>query len=135
FRGPGNSITDAAREILCERGYAYDASPYPTFVMPLMRWWYFRHTVLTAEQNLYQAQNSLALAVGSVPLGLITVYRALGGGWQIRQGHDFVPTNTRNEMAERTNWGTWLTPQLLQPQGPGLPSPVDVGPLVRPPEW
>ena len=92
-------------------------------------------TVLTAEQNLYQAQNSLAIATGAVPLGLISAYRALGGGWEIRQGREFVPASTRNEMAERTNWGTWLTPQLLQPEAPGLPSPADVGPLVRPPEW
>ena len=92
-------------------------------------------TVLTAEQNLYQAQNNLAIATGAVPLGLIAAYRALGGGWQIREGRDFVPANMRDEMAKRTNWGTWLTPQLLQPQAPGLPSPDDVGPLVRPPEW
>jgi hypothetical protein len=25
-----------------------------------------------------------------VVLGLISVYRALGGGWQIREGHDVV---------------------------------------------
>jgi NodT family efflux transporter outer membrane factor (OMF) lipoprotein len=92
-------------------------------------------TVLTAEQNLYQAQNNLTLATGSIALGLITTYRALGGGWQIREGRDFVPAETQREMAERTNWGTLLTPDLLQPQAPGLPSPEDRGPLVRPPEW
>ena len=92
-------------------------------------------TVLTAEQNLYQAQNNLALATGSIALGLITTYRALGGGWQMREGRDFVPVETQREMAERTNWGTLLTPDLLQPQAPGLPSPQDRGPTVRPPEW
>jgi outer membrane protein TolC len=92
-------------------------------------------TVLTAEQNLYQAQNSLALATGSIALGLITTYRALGGGWQIREGHDFVPAETQQEMRERTNWGTLLTPDLLWPQAPALPSSQDRGPLVRPPEW
>src|SRR4030095_4179064 len=45
-------------------------------------------TGLSAEQNLYQAQNSLALATGSIALGLITTYRALGGGWQIHEGRD-----------------------------------------------
>jgi outer membrane protein TolC len=92
-------------------------------------------TVLTAEQNLYTAQNNLTIAEGSVPLGLITVYRALGGGWQIREGHDFVPAETRQEMEDRTNWGRLLTPDLLQPKAPDLPSPRDQGPLVRPPEW
>ncbi|MGE5213579.1 MAG: efflux transporter outer membrane subunit, partial [Nitrospirota bacterium] len=92
-------------------------------------------TVLTAEQNLYQTQNSLALATGSIALGLITTYRALGGGWQIRDGRAFVSEEMRREMAERTNWGTLLTPELLQPQAPGLPSPEDRGPRVGLPEW
>lgn len=92
-------------------------------------------TVLTAEQNLYQAQNSLAIAQGNVPLGLIVAYRAMGGGWQLREGHDFIPEQIREEMAQRTNWGRLLTPDLLQPKAPGLPSPKDTGPLVRPPEW
>ena len=91
--------------------------------------------VLIAEENLYQAQNNLAVARGNVPLGLIAAYRALGGGWQLREGRDFVPDATRAEMARRTNWGTHLTPDLLRPDAPGLPSPEDRGPLVRPPEW
>ena len=92
-------------------------------------------TVLTAEQNLYQAQNNLVLATGSIALGLITTYRALGGGWQIREGRDFVPPETQREMSERTNWGTLLTPDLLRPDAPGLPSPEDRAPPVRLPEW
>lgn len=92
-------------------------------------------TVLTAEQNLYQAQNNLVLATGSIALGLITTYRALGGGWQIREGRDFIPAETQREMAERTNWGTLLTPDLLRPDAPGLPSPQDRAPPVRLPEW
>ena len=92
-------------------------------------------TVLTAEQNLYQAQNNLVLATGSIALGLITTYRALGGGWQIREGRDFVPAEIQREMAERTNWGTLLTPDLLRPDAPGLPSPQDRVPPVRLPEW
>ena len=38
------------------------------------------------EQNLVQAQNLQAQARGSIALGLIQVYRALGGGWEIRLG-------------------------------------------------
>jgi NodT family efflux transporter outer membrane factor (OMF) lipoprotein len=92
-------------------------------------------TVLTAEQNLFQAQNSLAIEMGDVPQALIATYRALGGGWQIREGNDFVPGDVRATMAKRTNWGTLLSPELLQPTAPGVPSPKDEGWLVRPPEW
>jgi NodT family efflux transporter outer membrane factor (OMF) lipoprotein len=92
-------------------------------------------TVLTAEQNLYQAQNNLAIWSGQVPLGLIAAYRAMGGGWQIRAGHNFIPAETVHEMEDRTNWGTLLTPELTRPRAPGLPSTQDTGPLVRPPEF
>lgn len=95
-------------------------------------------TVLLAEQNLYQAQTSLAQATGNVSTGLIAVYRALGGGLQIREGHDFVPPWTREVMAERTNWG-WggSSSGLLRPIAPDLPTSDDVygGGLVPPPQW
>ena len=93
-------------------------------------------TVLTAEQNLYQAQNNLASAEGNVSVSLTTTYRALGGGWQIRDGKEFVNEATREEMRARTNWGDVLPPAgQSQPQTPGLPGPSDIGPTVRPPQW
>ena len=52
-----------------------------------------------------------------------------------REGDSFVPKQTRDEMRERTNWGTLLTPELLDPQAPGLPGPADEGPQIRRPEW
>ncbi len=93
-------------------------------------------TVLTAEQNLYQAQNNLAAAEGGVSVSLTTAYRALGGGWQIRDGHEFVNDATRDEMRARTLYGDILPPAgQPQPQAPGLPGPSDLGPTVRPPQW
>ena len=93
-------------------------------------------TVLTAEQNLYQAQNNLAAAEGGVSVSLTTAYRALGGGWQIRDGHDFVDDATREAMRARTNYGDILPPAgQPQPPAPGLPGPSDIGPTVRPPQW
>jgi NodT family efflux transporter outer membrane factor (OMF) lipoprotein len=93
-------------------------------------------TVLTAEQNLYQAQNNLAVAAGGLTISVVTVYRALGGGWQIRAGHEFVNDSNRAEMRARTNYGDILPPAgEPQPQAPGLPGPQDVGPTVRPPQW
>ncbi|HKM61673.1 MAG TPA: TolC family protein [Acidisphaera sp.] len=93
-------------------------------------------TVLTAEQNLYQAQSNLASAEGSYSTSLTTIYRSLGGGWQIRQGDDFVNDATRNEMRSRTDWGSLLPPSgKPQPAAPGLPGPADRGPAVRAPQW
>ena len=93
-------------------------------------------TVLTAEQNLYTAQNNLAMAEGNVSAGLASVYEALGGGWQIRADNEFVPAATAEEMRSRTNWGELLPPPgTPQPPAPDLPTPQDVSPSPRPPEW
>jgi outer membrane protein TolC len=42
------------------------------------------NTLTTLEQNLAQHQDSLARSQGDIALGLIEVYRALGGGWQLK---------------------------------------------------
>jgi hypothetical protein len=36
------------------------------------------------EQNLVLQQNTLAIARGEIAQGLIQIYRALGGGWEMR---------------------------------------------------
>ena len=93
-------------------------------------------TVLTAEQNLYQAQTNLASASGNLSTSLASLYRSLGGGWQIRERNDFVNDATRNEMRNRTDWGRLLPPSdQAQPVTPGLPAPADRGPDVRAPQW
>jgi NodT family efflux transporter outer membrane factor (OMF) lipoprotein len=93
-------------------------------------------TVLTAEQNLYTAQSNLATAEGNVSTGLASVYRALGGGWQIRADNEFVPAATAEEMRSRTNWGDLLPPPgEPQPPAPGLPTPADASPSPRAPQW
>ena len=92
-------------------------------------------TVLTAEQNLYQAQTNLAVASGNLSTGLASVYRSLGGGWQIRKGNEFVNAATRDEMRKRTNWGRLLPPADQSQPTPGLPSVADQGPDVRAPQW
>jgi outer membrane protein TolC len=40
--------------------------------------------VLTIEQQLTQQQNQLAVAQGAVVQSLVQLYKAIGGGWQIR---------------------------------------------------
>jgi NodT family efflux transporter outer membrane factor (OMF) lipoprotein len=62
-------------------------------------------TVLSAEQQELQIEDALASARGSVPLAVVGVYRALGGGWQLRTGQDLLPKETRDDMRQRTNWG------------------------------
>jgi NodT family efflux transporter outer membrane factor (OMF) lipoprotein len=47
--------------------------------------------VFVAEQFLAQDQIQYAQAVGDIALGLITVYRAMGGGWEMRLTEQAVP--------------------------------------------
>jgi len=87
-------------------------------------------TVLTAQQSLLSTQDSLASALGNISGSLVGVYRALGGGWEIREGQDFVPAATREVMEKRTNWGRMLTPENQTP-----PTPEQQQRLIRGPDW
>jgi len=67
-------------------------------------------TVLTTQQTLLNQQDSLASTLGNISTSLVGVYRALGGGWEIREGEDIVPAEIKAEMRQRTNWGRLLAP-------------------------
>ncbi len=64
--------------------------------------------VLNTQTSLLQQQDALIAARGQVVSNLIATYKALGGGWQIRAGHDFIAPAIAEKMAERTNWGDML---------------------------
>ena len=71
--------------------------------------------VLDTQRFLAQEQDLLTATTGSVAVNLVAMYKALGGGWQIRAGKDFVPEETKAEMRERTGWGKLLEPEKLEP--------------------
>jgi len=43
-----------------------------------------------------------------VGLQLIAAYKALGGGWQMKEDNDLIPAKTMKEMQDRTDWGELL---------------------------
>jgi outer membrane protein TolC len=51
--------------------------------------------LFTLENSKWQQQDNLAVAQGNIALNLINVYRALGGGWELRcqkdHGHEALP--------------------------------------------
>jgi NodT family efflux transporter outer membrane factor (OMF) lipoprotein len=69
--------------------------------------------VFVAQQFLAQDQIQYAQAVGDVALGLITVYRALGGGWELRLAEPTAPA------------------QGMPAAPPPVPAPLDAAPAVR----
>ena len=72
-------------------------------------------TVLTAQQTLLSQEDQLATSQGNIPQGLIALYRAFGGGWQLRLGQDFISPEVREAMGKRTNWGGLLQPGAVEP--------------------
>lgn len=87
-------------------------------------------SVITAQQALLTQQDSLASTLGGLSSSFVGVYRALGGGWEFREGQELIPPEMKTEMARRINWGKLLSPQVYNPQ---LPAPPKL--LVRPPDW
>ncbi len=70
--------------------------------------------VLDTQRFLTEQQDTLVATAGSVVSSLIAMYKALGGGWEIREGKDFVPDKVKAEMDKRTDWGNLLAPQAVQ---------------------
>jgi NodT family efflux transporter outer membrane factor (OMF) lipoprotein len=65
--------------------------------------------VLNSQQFLVTEQDRLVFTQGSVALNLVAMYKALGGGWELRIGKDLVPQESKQQMTERTWWDGMLT--------------------------
>jgi NodT family efflux transporter outer membrane factor (OMF) lipoprotein len=67
--------------------------------------------VIDPQRSLTEQQDLLAQAKGAVATNLIATYKALGGGWELREGKELVPVETQEQMRERTYWGDLLSPE------------------------
>ena len=65
--------------------------------------------VLEAMRSLLQEETTLAQAQSDIATNLISLYKALGGGWEPHQNQPAIPEKTRIEMEKRTNWGDLLS--------------------------
>jgi NodT family efflux transporter outer membrane factor (OMF) lipoprotein len=87
-------------------------------------------TVLLAQQALLNSQDSLASALGTISSSLVGIYRAMGGGWEIREGEDLVAPEIKEEMRKRTHWGKLLSPASYNP-----PPSEEIKSTIRLPDW
>jgi hypothetical protein len=90
--------------------------------------------VLNTQQALVSQQDSLATSRGDIVRYLIALYKALGGGWQIRIGKDIIPEQTAETMRNRTDWGEFLQPVDLPAEIEQPPTGKDVK-LFHKPNW
>jgi NodT family efflux transporter outer membrane factor (OMF) lipoprotein len=75
--------------------------------------------VLDAQRSLLQRQTDLAETNSSIATTLIALYKAMGGGWEVREGDAVVPDQMLHEMKDRTDWGDMLE----QPKKPESTKP------------
>ena len=86
--------------------------------------------VLDTQRDLALQQDNLVFTAGSVGRNLIAMYRALGGGWEIRGTNDFIPASLKTEMENRTNWGSILSPEKTE-----YPPSQEVKSIFHKPDW
>jgi NodT family efflux transporter outer membrane factor (OMF) lipoprotein len=71
--------------------------------------------VLNTQTSLLLQQDELTAARGQVVSNLVATYKALGGGWQLREGNNYVSPDLINTMEIRTDWGDLLmTPEQAE---------------------
>jgi NodT family efflux transporter outer membrane factor (OMF) lipoprotein len=64
--------------------------------------------VLDAQQSLFVQQGRYVDNRGAAVRAVIDLYKALGGGWEIHGGRYDVSPETREQMEQRTNWGSYI---------------------------
>ncbi len=116
-----NSVTAAQRSVeIAMSQYREGATDY--------------ERVIDSERFLLQQENNLAQTNSSIATNLIALYKALGGGWELRLGQPVVPESMQAEMRARTNWGR-LLPAQPAPETLNPPPPAREIPLLSKPQW
>lgn len=80
-------------------------------------------TVIVAQRDQLTQQDTLAQAQGSIVLGMVGLYRSLGGGWELRRQTELLPADVKQEMAKRTHWGRLLGEPTQKQEDPAKAGP------------
>jgi NodT family efflux transporter outer membrane factor (OMF) lipoprotein len=91
--------------------------------------------VLDTQRALLDLQDQHTSSRGDVVRSLVATYRALGGGWKIRAGNDFVPQDVQQRMGQRTDWGRLLDDRKASDELPAAPPTGRQQPLFNRPDW
>lgn len=83
--------------------------------------------VLDAQRALFAQQDAYLVNRGNAVNYLIALYKALGGGWE--SSAPLLDAATRNQMAQRTDWGRLLEDETQRPADrAAVPSPGSARP-------
>ena len=89
--------------------------------------------VIDTQRALLLERNRLAQTRSAIATNLVAVNKALGGGWDVRDGKPIVPELMQAEMRKRTNWGDLLPPPTSSTLT--MPTPAGAMPLLQAPSW
>jgi len=64
--------------------------------------------VLDSIRSLTVKQDQYAAVQGQIATNLIAMYKALGGGWEIHDRTRAIPSDVKEKMKKRTDWGKML---------------------------
>ena len=82
--------------------------------------------VLDSQRALFSQQERLVATKGGVAQSLITLYKAMGGGWQAGRDRPIVDPATSATMGERSKWkGLQDAPLPPAPEDPQPQPPTD----------
>jgi NodT family efflux transporter outer membrane factor (OMF) lipoprotein len=101
---------DSAKHVITYYGKQWDKGFLPAGAETTA----FTTTIFVATNFMVQQEDAAAQAEGNIALNLILLYRAMGGGWQIRLDGNCVPN----------------APIVVQPEGLHMPGPA---PMLAPP--
>lgn len=84
--------------------------------------------VLDSQRTLFSEQDQLAASRGSLSQSLITIYKALGGGWEAARSRPVLDEATQETMGRRSDWKGLLAAPLPPPGDDALPTPEGTRP-------
>jgi outer membrane protein TolC len=74
--------------------------------------------LLNTVETLTTTQDRYASIKGNLATQVISLYKALGGGWQISQGRSYLSADTAARMKKTVDWGKYLDPEMTRlPEG------------------
>jgi outer membrane protein TolC len=71
--------------------------------------------VLDSQRTLFSQQERLVQTRGGVTQNLVSLYKAMGGGWQAGRSRPVLTEGPRKSMADRSDWQDLLTAPLPPP--------------------
>jgi len=89
--------------------------------------------VIDTQRSLLEEDISLTRSRSSIATSFIALYKALGGGWELRD-QPIVAESTQAEMQKRTNWGGLLPAGAATEASNPPPPPLRI-PVFQKPDW